>query len=264
LILIVIEVAVPNCFPHVSHLEPYPHHRGPLDVVGLVEGRPPAVGTDVPYNDMDPMVTMVPLRGGSAAPPVKAAISVNPAAGASAAVGGIADTRALARSVAGASAPVRAAATAPLGVRGCPLRRLLPRCLPRQLELVVSVVVGRNRAVGATGAQSLELYRCRTRCICRRCNLCRGSLAFLCRSNLGLLPALRARGDRAQRLSFEHGALVGGCYVGKRLPQTSCCSSVQERRDDLGQSVFLLAAENRGRRGKGMSRRYLGCRIEWL
>jgi hypothetical protein len=29
---------------------------------------------------------------------------------------------------------------------------LLPRCLPRQLELVVSVVVGRNRAADATGA----------------------------------------------------------------------------------------------------------------
>jgi hypothetical protein len=198
-------------------------------------------------------VTMIPVWGGRAALPIKAAIFVNPTV-----------VRARAPSAAGAPAPVRAAATALLGVRGCPLRRLLPRCLPRQLELVVSVVVGRNRAVGATGAQSLELCRCRTRCICRRCSLCRGSLAFLCRSNLGLLPALRARGDRALRLSFEHGALVGGCYVGKRLPQTSCCSSVQERRDDLGQSVFLLPAEDRGRRGKGMSRRYLGCRIEWL
>jgi hypothetical protein len=26
-----------------------------------------------------------------------------------------------------------------------------------------------------------------------------------------------ARGDRAPRLSFGHGALVGGCYVGKGL-----------------------------------------------
>jgi hypothetical protein len=132
----------------VPHLEPYPHHRGPLDVVGLGEGRPPAVGTDVPDNGLVPMVTMVPARGGRAAPPIKATISVNP--------------------VTGASAPVRAAAMAPLGVRGCPLRRLLPRCLPRQLELVVSVVVGRNRAAGATSVQSLELYRRRTRCI-RRC-----------------------------------------------------------------------------------------------
>jgi hypothetical protein len=63
-ILIVIDVAVPNCFPHVLHLEPYPHHCGPLDVVGLGEGRPPAAGTDVPDNGLDPMVTMVPVREG--------------------------------------------------------------------------------------------------------------------------------------------------------------------------------------------------------
>jgi hypothetical protein len=41
-------------------------------------------------------------------------------------------------------------------------------------------------------------------------------------------------------------------------------SFVQERRDELGQPVFLLSAEDRGRRGKGMSRRCLGCRIERL
>jgi hypothetical protein len=50
--------------------------------------------------------------------------------------------------------------------------------------------------------------------------------------------------------------------MGKRLTQTSCCSSVQERRDEQGQPVFLLPAEDRGRRGKGMSRRCLGYRIE--
>jgi hypothetical protein len=94
-ILILVDVAVPNCFPHVPHLESYPHHRSPLDVVSLGEGRPPVAGTDVPDNDLDPMVTMVPVRGGRVAPPVKAAISVNPAAG--------------------ASVPVWAAATAPLG-----------------------------------------------------------------------------------------------------------------------------------------------------
>jgi hypothetical protein len=84
----------------VPHLEPYPHHRGPLDVVGLGEGRPPAVGIDVPDNGLDPMVTMVPVRGGRAAPPVKAMISVNPATSAfarvwaAAAVGGTAAARA--------------------------------------------------------------------------------------------------------------------------------------------------------------------------
>jgi hypothetical protein len=39
---------------------------------------------------------------------------------------------------------------------------------------------------------------------------------------------------------------------------------VQERRDEQRQPVFLLSAENRGRRGKEMSRRCLGCRIERL
>jgi hypothetical protein len=59
-ILVVVNVAITNCFPHVSHLEPYPHHRGPLDVVGLREGRPPNAGIDVPDNGLDPVVTMVP------------------------------------------------------------------------------------------------------------------------------------------------------------------------------------------------------------
>jgi hypothetical protein len=52
--------------------------------------------------------------------------------------------------------------------------------------------------------------------------------------------------------------------MGKRLPQMSCCSSVQERMDEHGQLVFLLPAEDRGRREKGMSRRCLGYRIERL
>jgi hypothetical protein len=181
------------------------------------------------------MVTMVPIRGVRAALPIKAAISVNPAAGApapvwaAATVEGTTATCATAQSAVGTFAPVRAAATAPLGVHGCPLRRLLPCCHPRQLELVVSVVIGRNRAAGATGVQSLELYRHCTRCICHpccfyfcpcccefhhrqpcrcRCSFCR-SLAFLYRGNLGLLPVLHTRGNRALRLSFGHGALVG-------------------------------------------------------
>jgi hypothetical protein len=41
-------------------------------------------------------------------------------------------------------------------------------------------------------------------------------------------------------------------------------SVVQERRDEQGQLVFLLPTEDQGRRGKGMSRRCLGCRIERL
>jgi hypothetical protein len=46
------------------------------------------------------------------------------------------------------------------------------------------------------------------------------------------------------------------------MSQTSSSSSVQERRDGQGQSVFLLPVEDRGRRENGMSRRCLGCRIE--
>jgi hypothetical protein len=220
-------------------MESYPHHRGPLDVVGLGEGRPPAAGTNVPDNDLDPMVTMVPIRGGRAAPPVKATISINPAASASALVWATVAVRAPGQSAADVSTPVWAAATTPLRVHGCLLRH--------QLELVVSIVINRNRVAGATGAQSLELCRRRTRCIHHRCcfylcpcccqfhhrqpchhrsSFCHRSLTFLYRGNLGLLSVLRVQGDRALRLSFGHGALVGGCYVGKRLPQMSYCSSV--------------------------------------
>jgi hypothetical protein len=60
-ILVVVDVAIPNCFPHVSHLESYPHHRDSLDVVGLGEDRPPNAGTDVPDNGLDPAVTIVPV-----------------------------------------------------------------------------------------------------------------------------------------------------------------------------------------------------------
>jgi hypothetical protein len=82
------------------------------------------------------MVTMVLVRGGRAVPPVKAAISVNPAVDASApvwaaaAIGDTAAARTPTRSTAGVSTPVRAAATVPLGVHGYPLRRLRPRYLP--------------------------------------------------------------------------------------------------------------------------------------
>jgi hypothetical protein len=44
----------------------------------------------------------------------------------------------------------------------------------------------------------------------------------------------------------------------------SYCLSVQDRRDEQGQPVFLLPAEDRGRREREMSRRCLGCRIERL
>jgi hypothetical protein len=39
---------------------------------------------------------------------------------------------------------------------------------------------------------------------------------------------------------------------------------MQERRDEQGQPMFLLPAEDRGMRGKEVSRRCLGYRIERL
>jgi hypothetical protein len=61
----------------VANLEPYSHHHGPLDVVGLGEGRPPTTGIDVPDNGLGPTATMVPIWGERVAPPVEAAISVD-------------------------------------------------------------------------------------------------------------------------------------------------------------------------------------------
>jgi hypothetical protein len=104
------------------------------------------------------VVTMVLIRGGRVAPPVEAAISVHSVAAAGSTAGvstpvWAAAACALARSVVGASAPIWAAATrAPMGMRGCPLCRLLSRCFPRQPELFVSVVVDRSRAAGSTAA----------------------------------------------------------------------------------------------------------------
>jgi hypothetical protein len=122
---------------------------------------------------------MVPVWGGRAAPPVKAAIFVNPAAGASTPVWATAAVR--------DTTAARAPATAPLGVHGYPLRCLLPHYLPRQLELVVSVVVGRNRAVGATSAQSLELC-----CRCTHCIHCRYCFFFCLAASSSAIASLAA------------------------------------------------------------------------
>jgi hypothetical protein len=147
----------------VANLEPYPHHHGPLDVVGLGEGRPPTAGTDVPDNGLGHAATMLPIRGGRVAPPVEAAISVDSVAAAGSTAGVSTPVWAAAACAVSASAPIWAAATrAPMGMRGCPLCRLLSRCFPRQPKLLVGVVVDRSRAAGSTAAQSLELYCRRT------------------------------------------------------------------------------------------------------
>jgi hypothetical protein len=91
---------------------------------------------------------MALVRGGRAAPPVRSAISVDPAAAAR----NVAAARVLARSAAGSSTPVWAAATVPVGVRGCPLHRPLSHCFPGLLEFHVDAVVGRGRAADATAA----------------------------------------------------------------------------------------------------------------
>ena len=47
LILVVVDVAVPDCLPHVQHLKSHLHHRSPLNIVGLGEGRPPTTKANV-------------------------------------------------------------------------------------------------------------------------------------------------------------------------------------------------------------------------
>jgi hypothetical protein len=95
----------------VANLEPYPHHCGPLDVVGLGEGMPPTAGTDFPDHGLDPTVTMVPIRGGRVAPPLEVAISVDPSTATRCTVGASAPIWAtaacvLARSDVSTSAPI--------------------------------------------------------------------------------------------------------------------------------------------------------------
>jgi hypothetical protein len=153
--------------------------------------------------------------------------------------------------------PVRAAATAPLGVHGCPLRRLLPRCLPHQLELVVFVLISRNIAADATGAQSLELcrrrccfYFCPCCCQFRHCQPCR-PCRHRCSGNLDLLPVLRARDDQALRLSFGHNALVGAATWGRgcfRRAAARLCSRGGISRDNRC-SCYRLRTERGMKRG---------------
>jgi hypothetical protein len=166
-------ITVLNCFPHVSYLELYPHHRDPLDVVGLVEGRPPAAGTDIPDNGLNLMVTMVHVRGGRVAPPVKAMISIDPAVGASVpvwaavAVGGTAAARALTRSAAGANAPVWAVATAPVGCaaahcaacsRAASLVSLSSLSLSPSAETKLPVLLAHRVSISAAVARAVSVF----------------------------------------------------------------------------------------------------------
>jgi hypothetical protein len=158
-ILVVIDIAVSNCLPHVPHLEPYPHHRGPLDIVGLGEGRPPAAETDIPDNALD---SMVPIWGGRAAPPVKAVISVNPAAGASApvwaavAVEDTAAARAPTRSVWGCATAHYAACS-----RAGSLASLSSLSLSSSVETELPVLLAR-RASSSSAATTSASCRCYT------------------------------------------------------------------------------------------------------
>jgi hypothetical protein len=146
--------------------------------------------------------------------------------------------------------PSAVGTSASMGMCGCLVSHLLSCCLPCQPKLVFGATVSRSKVVGATASQSLELrcrrtccirylyfwpcycqFRCRQPC-CPRHRCCYCSLVFLYRGDLGLLPVSRTRSGRALRLSFGHGVLVRGCCVGKMLPQTNCCLSVQERRDE--------------------------------
>jgi hypothetical protein len=73
-ILIEIEVAVVDRLPQVPHLEPDPHDRGPLDIVGLGEGRPPTI----PDDSLDSVMALAPVWGEGVTPPVRDALSVEP------------------------------------------------------------------------------------------------------------------------------------------------------------------------------------------
>jgi len=175
--------------------------------------------------------------------------------------------RASTRSAAGVRASSGSTATGGVGVLGCPPRSPLSCCNPgQQLEVCVGAVVSADGA-GGFAAQSLGL-RCsgacysRRRCLhlrsgCRQllccqpqrpfrryCGLCRCSLALLCCSQLGLLPAPHTRGDRVLRVSCRHGALRGDycCCGGRFLYQTSYCLSTQREEGEQEQQVLLLAS----------------------
>jgi hypothetical protein len=149
----------------MPHLELYPHHRSPLNVVGLGEGRPPAAGADVPDDSLVLVVTTVSNRGERAMSPVKAALSVDPSAATVCASSRSATAvHASSRSTASVSASVWVVAAL---VRGCPLRRSPSCCLPfQQLEARVGAVISSDGAAVAA-AQNLDLRCCCTRCICR-------------------------------------------------------------------------------------------------
>src|SRR3954471_1859035 len=71
-ILMVVDVAMLDRLPHVPHLEPDPHDRGPLDVVGFGEGRPPRTGTNFPDHSPDPVEAVVLVVPAAAAAAVHA------------------------------------------------------------------------------------------------------------------------------------------------------------------------------------------------
>jgi len=188
------------------------------------------------------------------------------------------------RSAAGMRASSGSTATGGVGVLGCPPRRSLSCCIPgQQLEVCVGAVVSVDGA-GGFAAQSLGL-RCSGACCSRRrclhlrfgccqprrpfrryCGLCRCSLALLYCSQLGLLSAPHARGDRVLRVSCGHGALRGDycCCGGRFLHQTSYCLSAQREEGEQEQQVLLLLARAAARLRREGSKRCLGCRITWL
>ena len=57
-ILVVVDVAVLDCLPHVPHLEPH-------TFISLGESRPPTTRANIPDNSLEPVVTTVPVLGES-------------------------------------------------------------------------------------------------------------------------------------------------------------------------------------------------------
>jgi hypothetical protein len=255
-ILIVIGVAVLNYFSHVANLEPYLHHRGPLDVVGLGEGRPPTTGTDVLDNCMDLAVAMVLIRGGRAAPPVEATISVDPTAATESTAArsrpfGL-PPRALSPGAPSARlrlfglpplVPPWGCTTAHCAVcsRAASLASLSSSLVLLSTEAELPVLLPHRASSSAAAARVASVASAASTFA-----LAAASPAATIRDALAAVAAAaRSRSYAAVTsascwrrtlevtelgLFFGHGVLAWGCCVGKRLSRTKGCSSEHERR----------------------------------
>jgi hypothetical protein len=85
LILVEVDVVVPDRFPHLPRLQLHLHHHGPLVVVGIGEYGPSAAGTRVLEDYLDDvrgdapsMAATAPVRWRRGVPPVRASCPTIP------------------------------------------------------------------------------------------------------------------------------------------------------------------------------------------